>query len=435
MKPCYSWWFDSHNSPRQSPWLLSTLSDEKTKAMVKLIEQDADSFAQRAEMYYRKRPELVYMVEDFYRAHRSLAERYDQLKREANTRLVTIPSGSSFSSKNSSRNFKNLTDKSSTDDCHSFDSKESEVDDTEHEEAQVDIDMGEEVSSKDTNGHLSLAKRYNQLKLEAGTRLMTMPSGSHFSSKDTNGHLSLAKRYNQLKLEAGTRLMTMPSGSHFSSKNSSQNLKNLTDKSSTASSYSFDSEESEVDDPEQDEAQEDREMGEEVSSKVSSKDTYAHRSLAEQYNQLKVEASTQLMTIKNLSQKCKEVTDKSSIASPVSFDSEESEVDDPEEEETQASSKDSSGIEVMMKLREEIERLREENRIHKTELMEKNEEKREVIRQLCMSIDILKEENFSLRKCRKDSKKSSLFEFSKLKGVFSGKLFGGYPKFQPTVAL
>ncbi|XP_077232547.1 uncharacterized protein LOC143869864 isoform X3 [Tasmannia lanceolata] len=402
MKPCYSWWFDSHNSPRQSPWLLSTLSelDEKTKAMVKLIEQDADSFAQRAEMYYRKRPELVYMVEDFYRAHRSLAERYDQLKREANTRLVTIPSGSSFSSKNSSRNFKNLTDKSSTDDCHSFDSKESEVDDTEHEEAQVDIDMGEEVSSKDTNGHLSLAKRYNQLKLEAGTRLMTMPSGSHFSSK-----------------------------------NSSQNLKNLTDKSSTASSYSFDSEESEVDDPEQDEAQEDREMGEEVSSKVSSKDTYAHRSLAEQYNQLKVEASTQLMTIKNLSQKCKEVTDKSSIASPVSFDSEESEVDDPEEEETQASSKDSSGIEVMMKLREEIERLREENRIHKTELMEKNEEKREVIRQLCMSIDILKEENFSLRKCRKDSKKSSLFEFSKLKGVFSGKLFGGYPKFQPTVAL
>ncbi|KAK1257129.1 hypothetical protein QJS04_geneDACA022966 [Acorus gramineus] len=84
-KPSYSWWFDSHNSPRRSSWLMSTLSDldEKTKVMLKLIEQDADSFAQRAEMYYKKRPELVTMVEDFYRAHRSLAEQYDQLKLES----------------------------------------------------------------------------------------------------------------------------------------------------------------------------------------------------------------------------------------------------------------------------------------------------------------------------------------------------------------
>ncbi|RWW78094.1 hypothetical protein BHE74_00013709 [Ensete ventricosum] len=45
--------------------------------MIRLIEEDADSFAQRAEMYYKKRPELMKLVEEFYRAYRALAERYD----------------------------------------------------------------------------------------------------------------------------------------------------------------------------------------------------------------------------------------------------------------------------------------------------------------------------------------------------------------------
>lgn len=52
--------------------------DIKVKAMIKLIEEDADSFARRAEMYYKKRPELMKLVEEFYRAYRALAERYDQ---------------------------------------------------------------------------------------------------------------------------------------------------------------------------------------------------------------------------------------------------------------------------------------------------------------------------------------------------------------------
>ncbi|KAK4408005.1 protein NETWORKED 3A [Sesamum angolense] len=76
------WWFDSQNkdNSNRSQWLHSALSelDEKTRMMLKLIEEDADSFAKRAEMYYKKRPELISMVEDFYRTHRSLAERYDQ---------------------------------------------------------------------------------------------------------------------------------------------------------------------------------------------------------------------------------------------------------------------------------------------------------------------------------------------------------------------
>lgn len=51
--------------------------DVKVKQMIKVIEEDADSFARRAEMYYKKRPELMKLVEEFYRAYRALAERYD----------------------------------------------------------------------------------------------------------------------------------------------------------------------------------------------------------------------------------------------------------------------------------------------------------------------------------------------------------------------
>ncbi|KAL1561774.1 protein NETWORKED 1A-like isoform X1 [Salvia divinorum] len=75
----YSWWWDSHNSPKNSKWLQQNITDMdgKVKCMIKLIEEDADSFARRAEMYYKKRPELMKLVEEFYRAYRALAERYN----------------------------------------------------------------------------------------------------------------------------------------------------------------------------------------------------------------------------------------------------------------------------------------------------------------------------------------------------------------------
>ncbi|KGN44784.1 protein NETWORKED 1D [Cucumis sativus] len=75
----YSWWWDSHISPKNSKWLQENLTDMdvKVKQMIKLLEEDADSFARRAEMYYKKRPELMKLVEEFYRAYRALAERYD----------------------------------------------------------------------------------------------------------------------------------------------------------------------------------------------------------------------------------------------------------------------------------------------------------------------------------------------------------------------
>lgn len=78
-KRMYSWWWDSHISPKNSKWLQENLTDmdSKVKQMIKVIEEDADSFARRAEMYYKKRPELMKLVEEFYRAYRALAERYD----------------------------------------------------------------------------------------------------------------------------------------------------------------------------------------------------------------------------------------------------------------------------------------------------------------------------------------------------------------------
>lgn len=83
-KKSHSWWWDSHVSPKNSRWLQENLEemDQNIKRMLKLIEEDADSFAKKAEMYYQKRPELINLVEEFYRMYRSLAERYDYVTGE-----------------------------------------------------------------------------------------------------------------------------------------------------------------------------------------------------------------------------------------------------------------------------------------------------------------------------------------------------------------
>ncbi|CAI0431472.1 unnamed protein product [Linum tenue] len=83
-KKSHSWWWDSHISPKNNKWLMENLEemDRNVKRMLKLIEEDGDSFAKKAEMYYQKRPELVSLVEEFYRMYRSLAERYDNVTGE-----------------------------------------------------------------------------------------------------------------------------------------------------------------------------------------------------------------------------------------------------------------------------------------------------------------------------------------------------------------
>lgn len=83
-KKSHSWWWDSHISPKNSKWLAENLEemDQHVKRMLKLIEDEADSFAKKAEIYFKKRPELVAHVEEFYRMYRALAERYDQVTGE-----------------------------------------------------------------------------------------------------------------------------------------------------------------------------------------------------------------------------------------------------------------------------------------------------------------------------------------------------------------
>ncbi|KAL5559970.1 hypothetical protein UlMin_036181 [Ulmus minor] len=88
----YSWWWASHVRTKQSKWLEQNLQDmeEKVSITLKIINDDGDSFAQRAEMYYRKRPELINFVEEAFRAYRGLAERYDHLSKELQNANRTI---------------------------------------------------------------------------------------------------------------------------------------------------------------------------------------------------------------------------------------------------------------------------------------------------------------------------------------------------------
>lgn len=127
--------------------------DEKTRTMLKLVEEDADFFAKRAEMYYKRRPELINMVEDLYRSHRSLAEQYDQVKSESGTRLVTIPWSSPLSFKKFQLEKSiSLGDKaydSYSETCGPEESDESEVDDPEEVKMVQDNDATETEELKE----------------------------------------------------------------------------------------------------------------------------------------------------------------------------------------------------------------------------------------------------------------------------------------------
>ncbi|KAK7284707.1 hypothetical protein RJT34_19459 [Clitoria ternatea] len=280
------WWLDNHTPTNRSPWLQSTLTElnEKTKAMLKLIEEDADSFAQRAEMYYKKRPELVSMVEDFYRTHRSLAERYDQVRPDTTGIGHLLSGGSPFASAKYQierlMSFADTGYDTYSEHCDAYESEESEVDDPELEE---------EVE----------AKFYTCIKEK---------------------QVSFVAANDEV-----TRLR--------------DEIKRLNDENA------------------------------------------AHK------DQLK-----QKSTI------CEEV----------------------------------------IKLRQEVERLRNENEAQKEQLEHKDEEKIEVIRHLSLAIDVLKQENVMMKNfiAKESTKKwKNPFEFNKLVGAFSVKLFNGTPRNQPSVEL
>ncbi|CAM8891097.1 unnamed protein product [Rhodiola kirilowii] len=90
----YSWWWASHIRTKQSKWLEQNLQDmeEKVQNVLHLLQEDGDSFAKRAEMYYKKRPELINFVEETYRAYRALAERYEKISTDLQNANTTIAS-------------------------------------------------------------------------------------------------------------------------------------------------------------------------------------------------------------------------------------------------------------------------------------------------------------------------------------------------------
>ncbi|KAK1361580.1 NAB domain-containing protein [Heracleum sosnowskyi] len=90
----YSWWWASHIRTKQSKWLEQSLQEmeEKVEYILKLFQEDGDSFIKKAEMYYKRRPEFIEFVEESARAYRALAGRYDKLSTDlqnANTTIAT----------------------------------------------------------------------------------------------------------------------------------------------------------------------------------------------------------------------------------------------------------------------------------------------------------------------------------------------------------
>lgn len=88
----YSWWWASHIRTSQSKWLENILRemDDQVKSMLKIIEEDADSLSKKAELFFKRKPELIKFVEETYRAYRALAERYDHISRELHKANHTI---------------------------------------------------------------------------------------------------------------------------------------------------------------------------------------------------------------------------------------------------------------------------------------------------------------------------------------------------------
>ena len=79
-----------------------------------LIDDHLYSYMIELEMNYKKRPELISMVEEFYHTHRSLAERYDQLKTDSGTRLLTTLASPFTSSKSQPEKLMSVVDQTYT---------------------------------------------------------------------------------------------------------------------------------------------------------------------------------------------------------------------------------------------------------------------------------------------------------------------------------
>ncbi|XP_042419017.1 protein NETWORKED 2A-like [Zingiber officinale] len=88
----YSWWWASNIKAKQSKWLENNLREMEYTVtnMLQVVESDADSFAKKAELYFKRRPELISFVEDAHKAYRALAARFDRVSGELQKANHTI---------------------------------------------------------------------------------------------------------------------------------------------------------------------------------------------------------------------------------------------------------------------------------------------------------------------------------------------------------
>lgn len=394
------WWLDNDTTVRRSPWLQSTLTElnEKTKAMLKLIEGEADSFAQRAEMFYKKRPELVSLVEDFYKTHRLLAERYDQVRPETAIRhLKTGESPTASFRQCQSEKLMSFDDHgydSYYENCDVEESVESEIDDPEHEENAKFVDYIEhaEVHSVAANEVMKLRKEIERL------------------GEEKKAHKDQIKLKNDILDE----VMMLREQIERAQKENKVQKDELEKKDMICKEIVM-------------------KLMEEMEEikRLKQKDTVCDEvvtKLMEEMEQLKKENEALKNELKMEGTICDEVM-------KLREEIEQLKKENDEVKKNELKQKDTICNEVMS-LREEKERVREENRTQKNDLKLKDIEKIEVIRQLSSTIDVLKQENVLMRSFISKEftqKWKKPFEFNKIIGDLSKKMFNGIPKNKPSI--
>lgn len=397
------WWFDIPHTSSGSPWLQSTLAelDKKTESMLKLIEADADSFAQRAEMYYKKRPELISMVEDFYRTHRSLAERYDQLKSDSGNRLLAT-FGSPFSTKHRSEKLMSM-ETDPTNDSHSEiydteDSAASEVDDPEQDHIQVVEELEEietpegkeETHVADSSGSEVDDPEQDQKELEG---IETREGKEETLVDDGMKHVEVCTRYNAEVTKLKEEIERLE---------------------------------------EEKRIYRDCLLPKDAEGREQKKEIQVNEGIREAEISRGVHNAEMMKLREEIERLRREKT--ISKDHPVQKTEEKKETQADEGIKEVEFSSAIYDVEVV-RMREEIEVLEEKIRIYKEHLLQKDEEKREVIRQLSLAVEVLKIENVTLRKCVANQNRSH-FTVEKLKDVvFRGKLFNRSSKSQGSSVL
>ncbi|CAK8572847.1 unnamed protein product [Lathyrus sativus] len=410
------WWLDEHTAVRRSPWLQSTLTElnEKTKAMLKLIEEDADSFAQRAEMFYKKRPELVSMVEDFYKIHRLLAERYDQVRPEAGTRLLPPSACLKHSQSEKLMSFDYRGYDSYSENCDVEESVESEIDDPEHE-GEVRFAAPNEVMKllKDIErvGEVKkIDKDQIKQKDEILDEVMMLREQIERIRKENEAHKDeLAQKdivFNDVVLNLREEIEKLK--------------KDNKTKNEVHQKYAIRGEVMKL----REEIERLRKENEAQKEELKKKDTYKNgvMKLREEIERLRKENEAQKEELKKKDSICNEVM---KLRKELERHKEENKAQNNE-----LKHKDTIHDEITM-LKEERESLREQNKTQKADLKRKDKEKIEVIRQLSSTIDLLKQETVKMKSfiAKESAKKwKTPFEFNKLVETFSGKLFKGGPR-------